>query len=440
MGAALADAVGRLEPPPPLGASEAITEANRCLMCWDAPCTRACPTSIDVPRFIKQIATGDDVGSARTILTANILGSSCGRVCPTEVLCEGACVLNDLHHRPIEIGRLQAFATDPFVLGGQQMFTPAAATGRSVAVVGSGPAGLSCAAELAKEGHQVIVYESDDLPGGLNSSGVANYKLDQATALAEVDWIKGLGVTVETGVTIGTDISVEALVTDHDAVFLGVGLGAISPLGLPGEEVSGSGDALEFIADLKSGQGNDSLAGEKVAVIGGGNTAIDAVVQAARLGADKVYLVYRRGREHVRAYDHEVDLALAEGVEVLYWSNPVEILGTDRVIGLRCRPTELVEQSDGRVSVELSDGAEFTLDVTRVLRATGQEKPRRMLSGIDSVEIDDSGRVVADEEFRTTDPRIWAGGDCVNGGQEVVNAVAHGAAAARSIHRDLTRR
>ena len=425
----------KLNPPPPLTRHEALVEANRCLMCWDAPCTKACPTSIDVPGFIKRIATGDDVGSARTILEANILGSACARVCPTEVLCEGACVLHDLHARPIEIGRLQAYATDPIVLDGIPLFAAGPPTGRQVAIIGGGPAGLSCAAELVQLGHAAVVFDAAPEPGGLNTYGVAEYKLQQDTSLLEIQWLRDLGVEIRSGVTVGADVTIEALLGDYDALFVGIGLGDIPPLELPGEELDGVESALAFIERLKTHpHAEASLAAERVAVIGGGNTAVDAVIQSARLGADKVTLVYRRGREHMRAYDHEIAKAQADGVEFEFWAMPVAVTGSGSVEGLECIRTAL--DSDGRPQPVA--GSEFRLDVTRVFRATGQAKQRDFLSGIPQLEIDAGGRVVVDDNFRTAHPAVWAGGDCVNGGKEVVNAVAHGKAAAQAIDVELT--
>jgi len=422
---------GGLAPVPTMSPDEALVEAHRCLMCWDAPCTRACPTSIDVPGFIKKIAHGDLTGSARTILESNILGASCARVCPTEVLCAGACVLNGLHERAIDIGRLQAYATDDVVFGDVSLFVAGESSGRSVAVVGAGPSGLSCGAELAKLGHDVVVYDAREQPGGLNTYGVANYKMDVETSLREVEFVKGLGVEIRSATAVGTDVSVDELSSDHDAVFVGVGLGSVPPLGLEGEDLDGASDALDFIADVRSG-GVD-LTGQRIAVIGGGNTAIDAVSQAARLGADRVYLVYRRGRDEMKAYPHDIERALSSGVEFIHWSAPSRIEGNGSVSSLVCERTEYSDNG----SLATVAGSEYQIPATMVLRATGQQKRVSFLDTLDGVATDASGRVVVDDEFRTGNPRIWAGGDCVNGGKEVVNAVAHGKAAALSIDRTL---
>ena len=420
-----------LAPKPTMTLDEALVEAHRCLMCWDAPCIKACPTDIDVPQFIKRIANNDLVGSARTILDANILGASCARVCPTEMLCAGACVLNDLHERPIDIGRLQAFATDDVVFGDVKIFPKVEPTGNTVAVVGAGPAGLSCAAELAKLGHEVVVYDANEQPGGLNTYGVASYKMDIPTSLAEVEFIKGLGVEIRSGVSVGSDVTVESLISDHDAVFLGVGLGGVPALDLEGEDLPGVADALDFIADVRAG--SVDLSGETVAVIGGGNTAIDAVTQASMLGADRVYLVYRRGPQQMGGYAHDVERARQNGVEFVHWVSPLRLEGVDAVDGLVVERTVL--SGDGKLSTVPE--TESRIDATVVLRATGQAKHTSFFSGIDGVTIDDGGRVVVDDGFRTDNQSIWAGGDCVNGGKEVVNAVQHGKLAGRDIDEKL---
>lgn len=429
----------KLDPPPPMSRDEARAEANRCLMCWDAPCIRACPTHIDVPGFIKQIATDDLRGSAHTILSANILGASCARVCPTEVLCEGACVLHDLHERPIEIGRLQGYATDPVVFGGDQIFVRGLDSGHRVAIVGGGPAGLSCAAELARLGHDAVIFDAGESPGGLNTFGIADYKLQPATALAEIDWVLALGGELRSGVRVGEDVPMDSLLGEFDAIFIGTGLGNVPPLGIPGEDLPGVEDALDFIAALKTRPREEmSLEGERVAVIGGGNTAIDATIQSARLGADKVYLVYRRGREQMKAYDHEIEKALSDGAELLHWAVPVVVTGDGAVTGLTCRRSRLGEPGeDGRPRVEVIAGTDFSLDVTRVFRAIGQAEYRSFFETVPGLEVDGSGRVVVNERFHTGHERIWAGGDCVNGGKEVVNAVQHGKLAARDIDATL---
>ena len=422
---------------PPLDTDGALAEANRCLMCYDAPCIRACPTKIDIPGFIKKIASGNLRGSARVILEANILGASCARVCPTEELCEGACVMHDVDEKPIDIGRLQRYATDPVVFEaqGKPLFEAGPKNGRRVALVGAGPASLGCAAELVQLGYEAVCFEKADQPGGLNSFGIADYKMDYDTALKEIEWVQQLGVEIRCGQEVGEDVSVEQLYDDFDAVFIGVGLGGVGPIGIDGEVLKGVRDSLEFIAELKTRPKEEvALIGKTVAVIGGGNTAIDAVTQSSRLGAERVYLVYRRGPEAMGAYEHEQELARKDGGVFVYNSQPVEVVGEDgEVTGLKCIRTR---QRHGKL--EYIDGSEYVLECDYVLRATGQSKLVSLLEQFEGLALEDWGTVIADEDGRTSLSNVWAGGDCISGGQEVVNAVAEGKRAARSIHETLS--
>ena len=421
---------------PALDTDGALAEANRCLMCYDAPCIRACPTGIDIPGFIKKIASGNMRGSARLILEANILGASCARVCPTEELCEGACVMHDVDEKPIDIGRLQRHATDPMVFEDDKrpLFEAGAKNGKRVALVGAGPASLGCAAELVQLGYEAVCFEKADEPGGLNSFGIADYKMTYETAIKEIEWVQQLGVEIRCGKEVGSDVTVDELYEDFDAVFIGVGLGGVGPIGIDGEELDGVRDSLEFIAELKTRPKEEvALRGKTVAVIGGGNTAIDAVTQSSRLGADRVYMVYRRGPEAMGAYEHEQELARKDGGVFVYNTQPVDVVGDDgKVTGIRCVRTE---ERNG--SLEYIDGSEHVIDCDYVLRATGQSKLVGLLEKFDGLAIEDWGTVIADEDGRTSLSNVWAGGDCVSGGQEVVNAVAEGKRAARSIHETL---
>ena len=329
---------------PPMSKNEARTEANRCLYCFDAPCIKACPTGIDVPTFIRKISTDNTTGAAVTILSANLMGATCARVCPVEELCEGACVLNEENRKPIEIGRLQRYATDHLYDKGVMPFQPAPRNGKRVAVVGAGPAGLTCAGELAKLGYQTTVFEKNALPGGLSTYGIVVMREPIRVALEEVAFVEKLGVEIRTGVEVGKDINANDL-GEYDAVFLGAGLGGVPDLHIPGEDLAGVTEALSFIAETKLAEKEglehfqDLPVGKRVAVIGAGNTAIDATTIAKRLGAERVTLVYRRSEREMSAYDFEYAFIKNEGAEFRFLTQPVRILGENgRVVGLECVP------------------------------------------------------------------------------------------------------
>jgi glutamate synthase (NADPH/NADH) small chain len=423
---------------PALRPDEALMEANRCLMCYDAPCQRACPTHIDVPGFIKKISSDNLRGSARTILDANILGGSCARVCPTEVLCEGACVLNDLHEKPIKIGQLQRYATDWLYAKGEMIFQPGPDQGKSVAVIGAGPSGIACAAELRRLGYRTTVFDAGAQPGGLNTYGVAQYKMKPDFALREIAWVEQLGINIRRSTVVGRDISLEQIEKDFAAVFLGVGLGEVPALGLPGEDLPGMMEAIDFIAKLKMDK--ESLyVPRRVVVIGGGNTAIDCVTQAIRLGADEVTLVYRRSAADMTAYEHEVSLAKLDGVTFVYEAVPVQVEGGSRVSGLTCQKVALgLPDDSGRRRPEPIPGSDFTLEAEMIIRATGQG-PVQLLRSLPGIQTEGRRILVDAETFQTSNPQYFAGGDVISGGQEVVNAVAAGKQAAQSIHSFLSK-
>ena len=410
---------------PALTAQAAVIEADRCLNCFDAPCTAACPTHIDVPGFIKRIASGNLRGSALRILDANILGASCARVCPVDVLCEGACVLQRQNRKPIQIALLQRHAMDTFWASGET--PPAKTAGKKklrVACIGGGPASLACAAELCRAGAGATVIERRELPGGLNTYGVAEYKLRAADSVREVEMIRQLGVEFRCGVEVDSAAVLEALESEFDFVFLGLGLGAMQRLNIPGEDTKGVMNALELIAAYKTGHVRE-LRGT-VVVVGAGNTAIDAANAARRLGAATVYMLYRRSEQEMSAFDFEYEHAKQEGVQFLWRRLPVAI--RPEAHGRLLLETMQVRQTDRKL--EVIPDSEATIDCDLVVPAIGQSPLTELLQELRGVEVRD-GRIVADRETgRTGNPRYFAGGDCVNGGREVVDAVAGGKRAA----------
>lgn len=406
----------------PMRREEARVESSRCLYCYDAPCIQACPTHIDIPRFIRQIASADPLGAGETILEANALGHSCARVCPVEVLCEGACVYHDWHEKPIEIARLQRHATDATFAAGEPPFVAGEDTGLKVAIVGAGPAGAACAAYLRRLGIQATIFEKRKLPGGLNTFGVAEYKMTSETALEEMRFLFKIGCSVVTGKSVGEDLPAADLLEDFDAVFLGIGLSATRSLGVPGENLAGVTDALAFIERVKARDPKVAGSSQSTVVIGGGNTAIDAATQSVRTGATEVALCYRKGPEDLSAYDFEIEHARKDGVRIITNAVPKKILGKKKVEGV-----EFVD----------ANGKKFVVECDRVIKAIGQTKHFSLAKAFGVAQHED-GRVKADADtLRTSNRKVFAGGDMVNGGKEVVNAAADGKRAAWGIWRTL---
>jgi dihydropyrimidine dehydrogenase (NAD+) subunit PreT len=417
--------------------NQAVAEANRCLYCFDSPCTKACPTHIDIPTFIKKIATDNLKGSAKTILESNWIALTCAKACPVDVLCEGACVCNARGEKPIEIGRLQRYAIDRyFEQGMPPLFTSSPKNGKSVGVIGSGPAGLACAAELALMGYDVTVYEGKSVPGGLDTWGIAPYKMSYEDSLKEVKLVESFGVKIKTGTWVGKDVTLRDLEQRHDALFLGVGLGKSPDLRIPGEELEGVIDALEFIGKVTQRKWEKVEVGRRVAVIGAGNTAIDAVTEAKRLGAEEVMIIYRRTQEEMPAYKYEYELAKQDGVIFHWLTAPTRIVGDGRVEALECTRMKLGEpdESGRRTPVPIPQ-TEFTIPVDMVIKSLGQKANESFLTQIPNLKIQD-GKVWVDAgTMQTSNPRYFAGGDCINGGKEVVNAAADGKRAAHGIHK-----
>ncbi|AKH99314.1 NADPH-dependent glutamate synthase beta chain-like oxidoreductase [Hoeflea sp. IMCC20628] len=420
---------------PPLTPHEAIVEADRCYFCYDAPCMTACPTSIDIPLFIRNIQAGNPVGAAKTIFDENIMGGMCARVCPTETLCEEVCVREMAEGKPVKIGLLQRHATDTFMEREQpHPFTRAAPTGKKIAVIGAGPAGLSCAHRLATHGHDVTVYEAREKAGGLNEYGIASYKTTNDFAQDEVEFILQIGgITIENGKALGRDVKLEQLTAGFDAVFLGLGLPGVNALGLEGEDASGVVDAVDFIGVLRQAEDLSLLeVGRRIVVIGGGMTAIDAAIQSKLLGADEVTIAYRRGQEHMNASLYEQELAQTHGVVIRHWVMPSSLNVSDgAVTGITLEKTEL--DAGGKLT---GTGELLTLQADQVFKAIGQTPDADPLTGM-SIELE-KGRIRTGDDRRTSHPKIWAGGDCVTGGEDLtVVSVEDGKIAAESIHKAL---
>lgn len=414
----------------------ALVEANRCLFCYDAPCTKSCPTSIDVPKFIKQITTGNIKGSAHTIFSSNIMGAGCSKVCPVEKLCEGSCVYNLMHEEPIPIAKLQRYSTEKAMQKNWQLFdrkiVPAGAIAKKVAVVGAGPAGLSCAHVLSREGIDVTIYEKESKGGGLMTYGIAAYKVTPQFCDDEVNYITGIGgIEIKYNQELGKDVSLEELQKNYDAVYLAIGVGLARQLDIPGEELPGVEDAITFIYNLRE-KGYPAIPiGDKVAVIGMGMTAIDAATQAKRLGAKEVTMVYRRTENEKPCTQVELDIAKLDGCEIIWLAAPKEIKGNGKVEQLVCSVMELGDpDASGRRS-PVDTGKTFTLEVDMVIKAAGQMPFEDLVSNYNLE--NKSGKIVVKDNAATSIKGVFAGGDAVNGGKEVVDAVQAGKDGAKAI-------
>lgn len=412
---------------------QAINESARCLFCYDAPCMEACPTGIDIPGFIRQISTGNVRGAAVTILRENIMGATCANACPVEELCEQVCVKVAAEGKPVKIGRLQRYATDHLFERGEQPFRRAVPTGREIAVVGAGPAGLSCAHRLAMFGHNITVYEARPKPGGLNEYGLAHYKMLDERAQKEVAFILAIGgIQVRTGESLGASLELQALLDQYDAVFLGLGHNFANQLGLDNEQADGVHNAVDYIARIRQESLFDLPVGRRIVVIGGGNTAIDIAVQTARLGAESVTLVYRRGTDDMSATDYEQELAKSSGVSIRTWAQPVALHADGKAVtGVRFERTR---PDSGRLT---GTGETYDLDADMVFKAIGQGfDPQRAGLGQSGLQFT-GGRIVVDNDGRTSLDQVYAGGDCIPGRDLTVVAVEDGKRAAHAIHRDL---
>ena len=423
---------------------EAVEESNRCLYCYDAPCIKACPTGINIPSFIKKIASGNMKGSARTIMDANPVGATCSRVCPTEELCEGACVLNH-SSKPILIGDLQRYATDWAIKNEQSLFAAGQSNGKSVAIIGGGPAGLSAARELARFGFAVTVFEAKEQAGGLDTYGIVSFRLPQRISLWEVEQVRKLGVDIRTNTKAGIDISADELLGQYDAIVLAIGMSKVPDLGIEGEQLRGAYDAIDFVEATKT-ELTTEFAGKRIAVIGAGNTAIDAATCSVRLGAANVKMVYRRTSEEMTAYDFEFEFAKQEGVEFVWLSAPSRIIGDEdgNVKALECTGMRLEAVGDGaRKRPVPIEGSAYVLEIDAVIKAIGQT---RHLPLIEQLGLEHKRGIVTvnTDTYQTSNPRVYAAGDVIFGkGQGeamVVSAAQQGKLAAYSIYNTLSER
>ena len=408
---------------PLMNDTQAHYESSRCLFCYDAPCMNACPTAIDIPLFIKKINTGNIDGAAQTIYDSNWIGNACGTVCPTGVLCEGACVYNKQSVPAVQIGKLQNFATRHVIDNNKKLFEAGKDNGKKIAIIGGGPAGISCACELRKMGYTADIFEAKDKPSGLTVYGIAPYKITNEEVLDEVKYLQEqLGFNIKYNSPISSKDQLEQIEKDYDAVFIGVGLGPTAFRKIPGEDKSGIIGAVEFVEDLRMNHHKTNV-GKEVIILGGGNTAMDAASESARMGATKVILAYRGSKEKMGAYDFEYELAISSGIKSVFDANPKEFLGEDSVEG---------------VKFSRADGSEFTINCDMVIKATGQAKMGSFFKLIDNMETDESSRIkVNKKNNQTSNPKYFAGGDAINGGAEVVNAAYDGKLAALGIHKWL---